>query len=403
MKITLNKFELPIVEDERSELIEERFGLIGFGIIVKLLARIYGTGGYFCTWNDKVIGILSKSLGVEARLISDVVAYAVGIGFFDGSALAERSVLTSADVQAQYFRSVSRRSGITYDPDIVIGDFYKDCRRALPFPESPIAVPKDTAPTSNTKKASVAEMAATVETAVTSDTDTNDDGIDPIIAMRCKHMFSRGKTVPIARLVEMTGASTLVPLDVLSAATEPNSDSAVVPATPKASAEDVPIAAFENAFEATAPTEDVSSGEEPTEKAAVIEEPSENEATAEPAEPTEPAATVEKAATAEPAEPAEPSVNAEADSKEKEPTDNKGDGRFIRDVKKPRRDKVYGQYFNVLLDDDEYADLAARVPNVGDYIQRLSARLYDKSFKCESAYDAIIDCYERAQRISSAA
>ena len=363
MKNTLNKFELPIVEDEKCELIEERFGLVGFGVIVKLLARIYGTGGYFCTWNDKVIERLSKSLGEAPRLISDVVAYAVGIGFFDGRTFAERSVLTSADIQAQYFRSVSRRSGITYDPDIVIGDFYKCCHRAVPFSEAPITIPNEKPSTEKVtedlKKSATAATAATVATAVTAvtaETDATDDGIDPIIEMRCRHMFAKGQTVPIAQLIEMTGASTLVPVDPL------------------------PDVTVEEKYAAKDATTDVQSTCVPDDVSDAVD------------------AVIEAIPEAE-----LKAVTVETAAKENEPTDKDLCGRFIRNVKKPRRDKVYGQYFNVLLDDDEYADLSARVPNVGDYIQRLSAKLYDKSFKCESAYDAIIDCYERAQRLSGAA
>ena len=168
MKIALNKFEFPTRGDERMELIEKRFGMIGFAVIVKLLERIYGTNGYFCTWNNSFIALLAQNFGIKVKMLSDIVAYAVSIGFFDGGMLARKSILTSADIQSQYFRAVSKRAGVTYDPSFVIGDFYKSCRRAVPIEYGQIC---DSAIAPNTQdeqqKDGTPDATETVETAET--------------------------------------------------------------------------------------------------------------------------------------------------------------------------------------------------------------------------------------------
>ena len=93
MKTTLNKFELPVASEEKLELIEDRFGAVGFAVIVKLLMRIFGTCGYYCTWNNSFVRILSARFGVETKLLGDIVAYAISIGFFDGHIFLEGCVL----------------------------------------------------------------------------------------------------------------------------------------------------------------------------------------------------------------------------------------------------------------------------------------------------------------------
>lgn len=352
MKITLTKFELPIMGDEKYELVEKRFGMIGFAVIVKLFARIYGTNGYFCRWDNSFIDILARSLDVEPRTLSDVVAYAVSVGFFDGDLLAKYSILTSADIQEQYFRSVSRRAGVTYDPDYVIGDFYLACRRAAPFKSqrtSDVPATEIKAVTEITAEKAVKEVTAvTAETAVkevtaeTAEKETSafaEEELDPIVEMQCRHMFAKGKTVPLARLVEMTGANTLVESDGIPEVT------AAEVCTP----EEAMSAMLDDGFVDVGSAVDAFVG----------------------------------------------AMDATVSDGEREPTVKDGDS-FLRDHTRPRRDKVYGRFFNVLLDDDEYNDLASRIPNVDDYIQRLSRRLLDKDFRCESAYRAIIDCHEMA-------
>lgn len=354
MRITLNKFELPVMGDEKMELIEERFGAVGFAVVVKLLARIYGTGGYFCAWSDAIVAIVARSLRLEPRTVSDVVVYAVEVGLFDGGKLFSHGVLTSASVQAQYFRAVGRRSGVTYDPELMIGDFYRSARRAVPF-KADVSVNAmgsvkvaavDRPPEKEEKKASDVAVTEPVgrgeakeerEAAVSAADVLSGEGLDPIAAMQCRRMFAKGKTVPLAALVEITGAESL------TGVCGDGGDGCDVPLT----AEEV--------------------------------------------------CTPEEAMEAMLAEDGGEFVKAcDAASEMVDEIVSKGCGAFVRDERKPRRDKAYGRYFNVLLDDDEYADLAARIPDVNDYIQRLSCRLLDKDFICRSAYDAIIDCHEKA-------
>ena len=354
MRITLNKFELPVMGDERMELIEERFGAVGFAVVVKLLARIYGTGGYFCAWSDAIVAIVARSLRIEPKEVSDVVVYAVDVGLFDGGMLLSHGVLTSASVQAQYFRAVSRRSGVTYDPELMIGEFYRSARRAVPFKAAvaaeAIGSVKVSAvgriPEKEEKKASDVAVSEPVgrgeekkqsEAAVSAADVLSGEGLDPIAAMQCRRMFAKGKTVPLAALVEITGAESL------TGVFGDGGDGGDIPLT----------------------AEEVCTPEEAME-AMLAEDGGEF------VKACDTAGTM---------------VDEIVSS---------GGGAFVRDERKPRRDKVYGRYFNVLLDDDEYADLAARIPDVNDYIQRLSCRLLDKDFTCRSAYDAIIDCHEKA-------
>lgn len=47
-------FPSDVYLDDKFELIEAEFGLIGFAVVVKLYQKIYSIG-YYCEWNDDVV------------------------------------------------------------------------------------------------------------------------------------------------------------------------------------------------------------------------------------------------------------------------------------------------------------------------------------------------------------
>lgn len=54
MKSGIDYFPLDVALDEKFELIEAEFGLTGFGVVVKLLQKIYGGQGYYVEWTKEV-------------------------------------------------------------------------------------------------------------------------------------------------------------------------------------------------------------------------------------------------------------------------------------------------------------------------------------------------------------
>lgn len=116
MKPGIDFFPLDVDLDEKWELIEAEFGLIGFSVVVKLLQRIYGGQGYYCEWTNEVALLFTKRLGLGGSVVSQIVSAAVKRGIFDKTLYEKYAILTSGGIQKRYFEAVSRRKSVKVDP-----------------------------------------------------------------------------------------------------------------------------------------------------------------------------------------------------------------------------------------------------------------------------------------------
>jgi hypothetical protein len=105
-------FSLDVTLDEKWELIEAEFGITGFGVIVKLLQRIYGGQGYYVEWTNEVALLFARKIGVGGNVVSEIVSTAIRRGIFDKTLYEKHSVLTSSGIQKRYFKAVSRRKSV---------------------------------------------------------------------------------------------------------------------------------------------------------------------------------------------------------------------------------------------------------------------------------------------------
>ena len=115
MKRGIDYFPLDVTLDEKIELIEAEYGLIGFGVVVKLWMQIYRGQGYYIEWNDEVALLFARKNGVGGNVVSEIIAASVKRGIFDKTLYDRYSVLTSAGIQRRYLEAVSRRKDVELD------------------------------------------------------------------------------------------------------------------------------------------------------------------------------------------------------------------------------------------------------------------------------------------------
>lgn len=108
-KSKLDWFKLDCQLDDKIELIEAEFGLMGFAIVVRLWQKIYGGEGYYCEWNEDVALVFAKKNGVGANAVSEIVNAALKRGIFDQGMYKRHGILTSHGIQERYFEAVGRR------------------------------------------------------------------------------------------------------------------------------------------------------------------------------------------------------------------------------------------------------------------------------------------------------
>lgn len=97
------------------DLVEAKFGIIGYGIINKLYERIYFEEGYYMNFNDDIGTILACKLGVKKGLVSDLVHLALARNFFDKTLYEKYQILTSEDIQLTYLEIVKKRKVLILD------------------------------------------------------------------------------------------------------------------------------------------------------------------------------------------------------------------------------------------------------------------------------------------------
>lgn len=121
MKQGVDYFPLDTVLDTKFELVEAAFGIKGFGVVVKLLQKIYAEQGYYAKLDKDIISVLAHRYGVGANLMSDIVAKAVQVGIFDVNMYQRHKILTSEGIQRRYLQMTRKRafSGIRNEYSLV--------------------------------------------------------------------------------------------------------------------------------------------------------------------------------------------------------------------------------------------------------------------------------------------
>lgn len=108
----LDYFPLCVGLDDKFDLIEAQFGLKGFAVVVKLFQKIYGGYGYYCEWTNDIALVFSNKIGLNAKVVSDIVEASIRRGIFDKDIFDKYGVLTSKGIQTRYLEAVSRRKNI---------------------------------------------------------------------------------------------------------------------------------------------------------------------------------------------------------------------------------------------------------------------------------------------------
>jgi len=128
LKSGIDYFPLDVVLDSKFELIEAEFGLIGFGIVVKLYQKIYAEQGYYLEWTNEVALLFAKRIGMGGSVVSEIVEASIKRGIFDKDLYEKYHVLTSRGIQKRYFEAVSRRKEIEIDMSILLVDPAQICK-----------------------------------------------------------------------------------------------------------------------------------------------------------------------------------------------------------------------------------------------------------------------------------
>lgn len=105
-------FSVDFFDNKIMVRIAGEFGVKGEIIAVKLLCAVYKQG-YFLKWSIDELYLLKRLLpGISTELLQQVIERLLKWGFFDEGLFRSAEVLTSVEVQKNYFNAIRRRTGI---------------------------------------------------------------------------------------------------------------------------------------------------------------------------------------------------------------------------------------------------------------------------------------------------
>lgn len=98
-------------QDDKIALIEVRYGIVGFGVVIRLFMKIY-KNSYFYEWTEKEQLLFSRQVNVDINVINEIINDCLKWGIFDKSMYENRKILTSRGIQRRYLKASDRRQSV---------------------------------------------------------------------------------------------------------------------------------------------------------------------------------------------------------------------------------------------------------------------------------------------------
>lgn len=110
-KTGVDYFPLDVNIDDKIELLEAEHGIVGFGVWIKLLQKIYANN-YWINWNNKSVIVFGNRVNVDKNTVNVIINSCVEWEIFDKSMLEKYEILTSRGIQKRFFEITKRRSKV---------------------------------------------------------------------------------------------------------------------------------------------------------------------------------------------------------------------------------------------------------------------------------------------------
>ncbi len=109
------------IKDDKIQLVEAKYGITGFGVLIKLLMKIYSEG-YCYQWGENEGLLFSKRVNVDINTVNDIVNDLVKWGMFDAEIYKKYSVLTSNGIQKRFWEVAKRRNDVIIKKEFWVHD-----------------------------------------------------------------------------------------------------------------------------------------------------------------------------------------------------------------------------------------------------------------------------------------
>lgn len=124
--------DIDIDQDDKLVVPIAKHGMLGLGIIVKIMMEIY-RNGYFYPWGKREQAVFPTKVNVNINTVADVINDCIEWGFFNQKLFEEFGILTSAGFQKRYIEAAKRRKELTFISEYTLIDLEKACKK-MSFP-----------------------------------------------------------------------------------------------------------------------------------------------------------------------------------------------------------------------------------------------------------------------------
>lgn len=113
--------DIDIDQDDKIAMIEAKYEMAGFGLIIKLLMKIY-RHGYYYDWGEQQKLLFVSKNKASLEFVDAVVNDALDWGFFNKELFDKFKILTSRGIQKRYIKCAERRAEIKIISDFILID-----------------------------------------------------------------------------------------------------------------------------------------------------------------------------------------------------------------------------------------------------------------------------------------
>lgn len=126
----IDYFSLDTEMDDKVKLIDAKYGVAGFGVLVKVWQIIYDSS-YYIKWTEKETLLYKNRINADINFINNVINECLKWEIFNNQLYETYSILTSTGIQKRYFEAVKRRTEITLTTEFVLAPFPDNFKPAI--------------------------------------------------------------------------------------------------------------------------------------------------------------------------------------------------------------------------------------------------------------------------------
>ena len=118
-KSGIDYFTIDTNMEDKIKLVEAKYGLEGFGFLIKLWQKIYSQK-YYIEWTEEIQLLFSSEVNVNINKINDIINDCVKWGVFNQELFEKYNILTSHGIQLRYKEATYRRKKVEMKEDYLL-------------------------------------------------------------------------------------------------------------------------------------------------------------------------------------------------------------------------------------------------------------------------------------------